>query len=78
LKHKKATRGKARLDPLVLRLYRAAKALSDSCGDNYGSEAADNGVYERYYSNKAKDALDAVLCEYEQNAGLDGWRGVTP
>jgi hypothetical protein len=55
----------SRLDSVVLRLYRAAKALSDSCGDNYGIEAADNGEYERYYNDKAKDALDKVLAEFE-------------
>lgn len=54
-----------RLDSVVLRLYRAAKDLSDSCGDNYGSESADNGEYERYYSDKAKDTLDKVLTEIE-------------
>lgn len=48
---------------LFARLYEAAKKLSDSCGDNYGSEAADNGEYECYYSEDAKEALDAVLRE---------------
>ena len=53
------------MKPIILRLYRAAKALSDSCGDNYGSESADNGDYERYYSEDAKETLDKVLAEMD-------------
>lgn len=66
-KRKTSTRQRVcrRINSVVLRLYRAAKALSDSCGDNCGSEAADNGEYERYYSDKAKASLDKVLAELE-------------
>jgi len=65
-KHKRACR---KQQPLVLRLYRAAKKFSDGCYDNFGSEAADNGIYENRIDWKAKDALDKVLAEYEtQNA----------
>ena len=68
---KKPTRACRKQKPLVLRLYEAAKSLSDSCGDNYGSEAADNGEYETYFSDKAKTALDNVLAEFEtQNNAL--------
>ena len=52
--------------PLVLRLYEAAKSLSDSCGDNYGYEAAYDEEYETYFSEKAKTALDKVLAECEE------------
>jgi len=41
---------------LIDRLAKAAQALTDSCGC---------GHHELYYSEKAKDILDAVLAEYD-------------
>ena len=69
---KKRKRDRRKQEPLVLRLYRAAKKFSDGCRDNFGSEAADNGIYVNHIDWKAKDALDKVLAEIEtQNDRLD-------
>ena len=70
---KKRKRDRRKQEPLVLRLYRAAKKFSDGCRDNFGSEAADNGIYVNHIDWKAKDALDKVLAEIEtQNAPVSG------
>jgi hypothetical protein len=65
MKSDKRQRARRKVTPLVLRLYRAAKKFSDGCYDNFGSEAADNGIYENHIDWKAKDALDKVLAEFE-------------
>ena len=41
----------------------AVEALN-SCGDNYGSEAADNGKYEKYYDS---ELIDNALQIYKNN-----------
>ena len=51
--------------PLIVRLYEAAKELSDSCYDNFGSEAADAGIYEMHFNECCKDVLDEILKEVE-------------
>jgi len=43
----------------------AAKALSESCYDNYGTLGADEGHEEAHYSDKAKEKLDALLLAWE-------------
>ena len=76
---KKRKRDRRKQEPLVLRLYRAAKKFSDGCRDNFGSEAADNGIYVNHIDWKAKDALDKVLAEIEtQNSEAHGRSPVKP
>ena len=65
-----AKRARFRRGSLVRRLYEAADKLSRSCGDNFGTESADNGEYERFYSESDKDRLDEVLKEFEKKEGL--------
>lgn len=48
------------------KLYDAARDLSYSCGDNYGSEASDEGYFSMHYSERAKEKLDVVLRECEE------------
>jgi hypothetical protein len=62
---KKRKRACRKQQPLVLRLYRAAKKFSDGCIYSCESE-------EKFIDWKAKDLLDKVLVEFEtQNAHVE-------
>jgi hypothetical protein len=52
---------KKEIEKLLRELYIASKDLCDSCGDNYGSESADNGEYSKHFSDKAQEKLEQVL-----------------
>ena len=58
---------KSPLSEVVVCLYKAAKNLSDSCYDNYGSESADSGYASQFYCEDAKEKLNKLLSEVEQN-----------
>ena len=61
---KKQKKVKKNLKKLLFhKLYDAARDLSASCGDNYGSEASDEGYFSMHYSERAKEKLDVVLRE---------------
>ena len=45
----------------LIRIIEICKEALESCGDNYGSEACDNGEYEkRFDSKKVEKALDRI------------------
>ena len=61
---KKLKKAKKNLKKLLFhKLYDAARDLSDSCGDNFGSEECEDGYYSMHYSERAKENLDVVLRE---------------
>jgi len=39
----------------LLNIIKLCQEALESCGDNYGSEACDNGEYERYWDEKLVD-----------------------
>lgn len=45
----------------LLKTIKICKDALDSCGDNYGSESADNGNIEKYFDDKlVNKALEKI------------------
>jgi len=52
------------MEEKIIKLLKLCREALDSCGDNYGSESADNGEYEQYFDDTLIDTAKEEISKY--------------